>query len=400
MKIHSTVIMAFLVLTQFVACSNNTGNVNKYAISDNWQTLPQSASQPVDVFFLYPTTYFQNTNTTISPEYTEGWNQSIEQAKVDTRLQAQVKSKASVFYKAGTNLYVPYFQQASGMDVLNALLWKIEPQNSNAANTALEIAYADVEEAFNYYLANYNKDSNGKPRPFILAGHSQGSNLLLMLLERKFTDSALREQLIAAYVIGWSITADDISNYSALSELTICDTKEKTGCIVTYNTQEKSGDFSLSSTTPPTGIVKANAYSVNPLTWLASDPNTSEPNATTAMANLGALFYELQSPVPPQLGPTPDTPPTGKVVPNWTTHTIGGVEVSAVVIDNYTGAQSMNGALVIDPDTLPEPANYKNLNFPYDTRPGWYHNYDYSFFYFNLEQNIIDRIRHYEDNHN
>jgi len=61
-------------------------------------------------------------------------------------------------------------------------------------------------------LEHLNKDASGQARPFILAGHSQGSNLLLMLLERRFGDAALREQLVAAYVIGWSVTAEDMQD--------------------------------------------------------------------------------------------------------------------------------------------------------------------------------------------
>ncbi|MBI5578020.1 MAG: DUF3089 domain-containing protein [Deltaproteobacteria bacterium] len=395
MKNWLTMIIMLAGLTQLVACSGSNDSstatgVNKYSISYNWQTLPENASQPVDVFFFYPTTYFPNPDNNGS-EYSAGWNQTIEQAHADPAIQAQVDSKSSVFYAAGTNLYVPYYQQAAGIDVLDALLWKTKPTNSDAATTALEIAYKDVEDAFDYYMAHYNKDSNNNPRPFILAGHSQGSNLLLMLLERRFSDAALREQLVAAYVIGWSVTDDDMSTYPALSQLGICGSKTQTGCIVTYNTQQNPGDFSQTGP-PPTGIVQANAYSVNPLTWVASNPNEMEPVAAAATANLGALFYEFQPPpVNPQLGPPPDT----KFAPNWENYFIGGVDVSAVVIVGYTGAQNNHGALVIDPLALPAPGNYGNLNYPYDVLPGWYHNYDYSFFFFNLEQNVIDRIASY-----
>jgi hypothetical protein len=65
------------------------------------------------------------------------------------------------------------------------------------------------------------------------------------------------------------------------------------------------------------------------------------------------------------------------------------------VIVGYTGAQNNHGALVIDPVALPVPGNYQNLNPPYNSIPGWYHSYDYSFFFFNLEQNVIDRIASY-----
>lgn len=154
-------------LTQLVAYDGDNDpstptDANKYCISNNWQTLPESALQPVDVFFIYPTTYFPNPDS-IGSVYSAGWNQAIEQAHSNPAIQTEVASKSSVFYKAGTNLYVPYYQQAAGIGVLEALLWKTKQINSDAATTALEIAYEDVENAFDYYMANYNKDFNHNP---------------------------------------------------------------------------------------------------------------------------------------------------------------------------------------------------------------------------------------------
>ena len=134
---------------------------------------------------------------TLGSTWTPAWNQSLAQAYADSTIKSQVTSKTGVFAKAGTNLYVPYFQQASGLDVLEALLYSTTPQNATAANQALQVAYTDVANAFDYYMAHFNKDANGNPRPFILAGHSQGSNLLLMLLQDKFSDPALRKQLVS-----------------------------------------------------------------------------------------------------------------------------------------------------------------------------------------------------------
>ena len=350
-----------------------------YAKAENWETLP-NASQDVDVFFVYPTTY--TATSTLGPVWTPEWNQSLAQALDDSGIKSQITSKTGVFSKAGTNLYVPYYQQTSGIDVLNALLFSSTPQNADAANVAMEVAYRDVADAFDYYLGHFNKDVNGNPRPFILAGHSQGSNLLLMLLQDKFSDPTLRKQLVAAYVIGWSVTSDDLKNYPAsLGQVGICgypDTRQ-TGCIVTYNTQAYAGDWTMAPGTPKFGIVRKNAYSVNPLTWVASGPGEIEAPGGSASANMGAVFFQGQ------LGKIP--PVTFSLNPDTgdSTYEIAG----------YTGAQSKDGALVIDPSALPAPATQPNLNSPYNTAP-FFHNYDYTFFYRNLEQNIVDRVSTYK----
>lgn len=349
-----------------------------YSQARNWVTLP-NASQPVDVFFVYPTTYFPSPQEVLGATWTAGWNQSLAQAYNDRSIKFHITSKTGVFTKAGTNLYAPYFQQAAGLPVLQALLFKSAPQNAAAAEEALEAAYTDVANAFDYYMTHFNKDSAGNPRPFILAGHSQGSNLLLMLLERKFKDPALRKLLVTAYIIGWSVTSDDMASYPlSLQQVGICGipVSRQTGCIVTYNTQQNPGDWSV--TPGNVGLVKKNAYSVNPLTWVATGPGAVGP-AASAARNMGAHFYQGQLLTFPPIDFTPDQD-TGNLT---------------YEIDHYTGAQSNNGALVINPMALPYPANYFNLLPPYNTLPGWYHSYDYTFFYRNLQQDVIDRIEVY-----
>ena len=354
-----------------------------YSQSQNWLAL-STGSQPVDVFFVYPTTYSydRKSQPPLTSTWSPGWNQSLAQATIDPLIKWQVESKIGVFAKAGTNVFIPYYQQSSGLDVLNSVLWQNTPQFAEVANQALQVAYTDVSNAFDYYMAHYNKAANGQPRPFILAGHSQGANMLLYLLENKFGDPALRKLLVAAYVIGWSVTSDDMDRYpNSLALVGICRDKAQTGCIVTYNTQQTPGDWSL----VPAGsrgkmeLVRKNAYSVNPLTWVATDPGAIEPAPAPATANVGAVFYKgsLPGADPAIFQPQPDGSSTYEV-------------------NRYTGAQSNNGALVIDPAALPAPANYENFFAPYNTLPGWYHGYDYTFFYRNIEQNVIDRIKAYK----
>jgi hypothetical protein len=350
-----------------------------YSQTQNWLALP-TGSQPVDVFFVYPTTYSYDSKSQppLTSMWSPGWNQSLTQAYVDPGIKWQVASKIGVFAKAGTNVYIPYYQQSSGLDVLNSVLWQNTPQFADVANQALHVAYTDISNAFDYYMAHYNKAANGQPRPFILAGHSQGANMLLYLLENKFNDPALRKLLVAAYVIGWSVTSDDMTSFpNSLALVGICRDKAQTGCIVTYNTQQTPGDWSLvpANLRGKMELVRKNAYSVNPLTWVATDPGAIESTATPA-ANLGAVFYKgsLPGADPAIFKPQADGSSTYEV-------------------NNYIGAQSNNGALVIDPAMLPAPANYQNFFAPYNTLPGWYHGYDYTFFYRNIEQNVIDRIK-------
>jgi len=381
-------IATILALLPFVGCGGSStasaptvsATPTDYSRAQNWETLPNS-SQGVDVLFFYPTTYSAQTGT-LGSTWTPDWNQSLAQAYADTRIKSQVTSKTGVFAKAGTNLYVPYYQQASGLDVLNALLYSTAPQNVAAATRALQVAYADVANAFDYYMAHFNADANGNPRPFILAGHSQGSNLLLMLLQDKFSDAALRKQLVAAYVIGWSVTSDDTNNYPAsLAQIGICGipSTRLTGCIVTYNTQAYPGDWTMAPGPLKIGIVQKNAYSVNPLTWVASGPGEVESAGGSASANMGALFFEGQ------LGTV--SPVTFSLDPDTGDYTYE--------IADYTGAQNNDGALVINPALLPSPANQPNLASPYNVMP-FFHNYDYNFFYRNLEQNVVDRIKSYK----
>jgi hypothetical protein len=357
-----------------------------YSQTQNWLALP-TGSQPVDVFFVYPTTYSYDSKSQppLTSTWSPGWNQSLAQAYIDPVIKWQVESKIGVFAKAGTNVYIPYYQQSSGLDVLNSVLWQNTPQLAGIANQALQVAYTDVSNAFDYYMAHYNKAANGQPRPFILAGHSQGANMLLYLLENKFGDPALRKLLVAAYVIGWSVTSDDMNSFpDSLALVGICRDKAQTGCIVTYNTQQTPGDWSLvpASLRGKMELVRKNAYSVNPLTWVATDPGAIESTAAPATANLGAVFYRgsLPGADPAIFQPQPDGSHTYEV-------------------NHYIGAQSNNGALVIDPAALPAPANYQNFFAPYNTLPGWYHGYDYTFFYRNIEQNVIDRIKAYKPQH-
>lgn len=95
----------------------------------------------------------------------------------------------------------------------------------------LEIAYQDVLEAFNYYLKHHNRG-----RPFILMGHSQGSIMLRMLMQREFENNEnLKSKLITALLIGGDVLVPEGERVGeTFKTIPVCSTAEETGCIIAY----------------------------------------------------------------------------------------------------------------------------------------------------------------------
>jgi hypothetical protein len=285
-----------------------------YSLSSSWAVLPEKVRpHPVDVFFIHPTTY----------DGDENWNQSLEGEAADPKVRAVMTSQAGVFSSSAC-LCAPYYRQAN--------LAVLHTGEDSPERQSLDVAYSDVESAFDAYMARWNQG-----RPFILAGHSQGSELLLWLMERRFADPALRGKLVAAYLVGWSVTKDDLAKYPHLK---VAETPDQTGAIVTYNTQGPNPGYS---------IVREGAVAVNPLTM------TITGETVPAERNLGAVFF---------------------------------TENGVLDIPHYTGGQTVNGGFVI-----PTPSNIDELDAM--KIPRFYHPYDYTFFYRNLKENVKVRIRAY-----
>lgn len=289
-------------------------------------------AHPVDVLFFHTTTYTDpnyidpttgsRRTTPVDSNKPPVWNQTIADAIAEKSAAPISNAQVSVF-AASCNIYAPFYRQAAMPEVLQG--------DPVASERALSVAYSDIEAAFDYYMAHLN---NG--RPFVLAGHSQGSNLLLWLLERRMDTAAYRKKMVAAYVIGWSVTGDELDQYPHLA---MCESAAQTGCIVSYNTQGPGAQFSMA---------RPGAVSVNPLlmSW------TTSAEVAPASLNLGAVF------LPPIVGERMEVP-------------------------NFSGAFNQDGALILTaPPTTGPISNALQL----------YHSYDYAMFYRNLEQNAKVRI--------
>ena len=112
---------------------------------------------------------------------------------------------ASPFGQA-SEIWAPRYRQAA----FGAFLTE-DPQ----ADKALDLAYRDVELAFDRFIASTD------PRlPIVLAGHSQGSLHLLRLLRSRIAGTKLQNRIAAVYAVGWPISVTFTLDASGLLHVT------------------------------------------------------------------------------------------------------------------------------------------------------------------------------------
>ena len=150
------------------------------------------------------------------------------------------------------NYYSPYYRQCS-----------LQSYASDSLTQArMPLPTGDVRRAFNSYLTHLNQG-----RPFILAGYSQGAIILLELL-KEIDDSAIN-RMIAAYVIGATVSDDDARHPHIMAARRADDT----GVTICYNSVRDAGcalpHFEYS------------AMAINPVNWRTDDTPatlTTEPS--------------------------------------------------------------------------------------------------------------------------
>lgn len=215
-----------------------------YNCADAWMLRPSQPDKSVDVFYVYPTAYFKTPGGPAVCPYTH--------PAMQIRAREHVRTKGSVF-EPYCNYYVPFYPQACVETIV---------ENSAESQQVLTNGpAASVIAAFDTYINHYNHG-----RPFILAGHSQGSLMLQFLLSiyfKKFPHYL--EQMVAAYVIGFSVTRDWLSENPHLQ---FARGRNDTGVIISYNT-EAPGVTGRNIT-----LLK-NACCINPINWCCDDTPAS-----------------------------------------------------------------------------------------------------------------------------
>ena len=158
------------------------------------------------------------------------------------------------------NFYAPYYRQ---------MIFEAYSQPADTLAKLAAFAAADVNDAFQYYMEHFNLG-----RPFFLMGHSQGSQMLIELLKHGMTE-AQRQQMVAAYCIGYHVTIDDFVQYS--TKLCPAMDSTETGKLVIFN--------SVTDTTAIGMVSRNDALGVNPTIW------TMETDTVSAELHLGMAKY-------------------------------------------------------------------------------------------------------------
>ncbi len=241
-------------------------------------------------------------------------------------------------HESATNVFAPYYRQMN-----MAVVYQVSP--SELANVLAGTPKESIFEALDYYFENYNEG-----RPFILASHSQGSTLMLLVLsEYMKAHPDYYERMIAAYVLGYSVTKQFLD---ANPHLKFAEGEDDTGVIISWNTEGEGNKNAYNF------VVEKGAISINPLNWKRDETYAGKE------LNLGAIFYNEET---EEVYTVPEAADAR-------------VDVNRGVVVTHTDALS---PLSADSGFGPES----------------YHEGDYGLWYFNIQQNTEKRVAAYLASH-
>jgi hypothetical protein len=254
------------------------------------------------------------------------YNMSMSDTKTKESFLGALNMERGIYEDSAT-MYAPYYRQ---------MTFPVYSMTENEMKPYLDIAYRDVSTAFEYYFKNLN---NG--RPIILAGFSQGSQLLLMLLKEYFNDTKYSDKLVAAYCIGWRITEEDLTTHPHLK---MAQNENDTGVIISFNCEAEGIEDSI---IVPSGV---KTLGINPLNW------KTDSTLADKSLNKGACFTKYSGEIKSEIA-----------------------QLTGAYLDAERGTLRMTDI---------NPSEYSNSLFPV----GVYHLYDYQFFFRNLQDNVANRL--------
>ncbi|MDE2411900.1 MAG: DUF3089 domain-containing protein [Sphingomonadales bacterium] len=171
----------------------------------------------VPLFFVHPTSYLKK----------DHWNAPLDDPDARHIARVMVQGEASVFGRS-TQVWAPRYRQAT----FGAFV-----SDKAEAREALDLAYRDVAEAFDQFVASVPAN-----QPIVLAGHSQGSYHLKRLLAEKIKGTPLARRILAVYAIGWVV---DREHDLAAMGLSACENPQQTRCVISYLSFTDQADLTM-----------------------------------------------------------------------------------------------------------------------------------------------------------
>jgi hypothetical protein len=186
-----------------------TASLTSTAVSANGSAKTSSAapaaSSKFDCFYVYPT---------VSGQTTANANLVIQATETAT-----AEDQASRFSQV-CRVWAPMYRQRTVASL---------GRDDVGAN---QVAYASLLSGWEDYLTHYNHG-----RPVVFLGHSQGSAMLIRLLQEKVDPSAkLRAQMVSGILLGGNVTVPvgkDVGG--SFTHIPTCGSSRQTGCVIAYS---------------------------------------------------------------------------------------------------------------------------------------------------------------------
>jgi hypothetical protein len=167
-----------------------------------------SDNHKYDCFYLYPTASNENTtNSDLSVQSTE----------------TSIATDQAARFSSVCNVWAPMYRQ-------------ITVHGLSQANTsdpgAYTVAYNSVLSDWKDFIAHYDDG-----HPIIFIGHSQGSVMLIKLLQAQVDKNPkTRKLMVAAIIAGGNVTVPTGKTVGAtFQNLPLCTSAKKSGCIIAYS---------------------------------------------------------------------------------------------------------------------------------------------------------------------
>jgi hypothetical protein len=301
-----------------------------YSNPNNWIETETGGTYDVDVFYLYPTAWTRGEG--------EPYLADIDNASMRTKAPV-IEAQNTAAFRDSANIYAPFYRQ-------NDAAWGLSLSPEELREYFRGAPYTDAAAAFDYYIENYN---NGKP--FILASHSQGSSVMNAILQLYMAENPdVYKRMIAAYVIGYSVTTSDLKEYPHLK---FAEGATDTGVIISWNTE-------MPGVTERNPVILDGAIAINPISW------TRDETPATAEQNLPSRVFDA------------DDTDASKYI-DYEHYADAAVDLSRGVVTCST----------VNPDEWSLPGA---IGWP----RGVYHGGDYELYFHSLKQNVADRIAAYK----